>query len=252
MKIILALLSLTIVQARKDYQDYHHGKDCVDISHYGDLTFNDSTVELCNYKVKTHCTKRSEYICKDIPVHSCKVEGFPECEDHESSVPARDDTFEINDFVPMVCKSGVKKPLTETKMMPVCRNITKQQCDTKWVLNAAGEKVWAGNENCKDVTWEDCTLQPRQITTEVETYDCNEAPDVISYKTVVRKDVDVPLFSRKCRAVAKPVCTVTTDTQCETVEWEDCQDNIAPNCFKSLFRVPYQEYNHLQRCTVSH
>ena len=249
MRIILALLSLTIVQA---YKDNHDGQNCVDISRYGDLTFNQTTVELCNYKFKTQCQKRSEYICKDVPVHHCVVEGYPECEDHESTVPARDDSFELNDFHAMECKSGVKKPLTEIKMMPVCETVTKQQCDTKWVLNAAGEKIWAGNENCKDVTWDDCSLQPREVTTEVDTYECTEDPVAIAYQTVNRLDVDVPLFSRTCKAVAKSVCSVTTDRQCETVEWEDCQDTVVPNCFKTMFRVPHQEFNHLLRCTVGH
>ena len=247
MRILLVLLSLASVLASEENSP---GKNCVDISRYGDLTFNESTVELCNYKLKTDCVKRSEYVCRDVPVHQCQIVGFPECEDDETKVTARDDSLEINDFHPIECKPGATKVLTEVKMMPVCETITKQQCDTKWVLNAAGEKVWAGNENCKDVTWEDCSLQPRNVTTEVETFDCTEVADAIQYQTVTVNEVEVPLFSRTCKAVAKPVCTVTTSRQCETVEWEDCEDNIFPNCFKSLFRVPHQEYNHLLRCTV--
>ena len=247
--LLLVLLSLAAILRAVKVEE-HGGKNCVDISRYGEITFNDSTVELCNYKFKTECVKRSENVCRDVPVHDCMIMGFPECEDHENTVLARDDTLEINDFKPIECKPGPVKVLTEVKMMPVCETVTKQQCDTKWVLNAEGEKVWAGKENCKDVTWEDCSLQPRNVTTEVETWDCTEASDALQYQTVAVKEVEVPLFSRTCRAVAKPVCTVTTSRQCETVEWEDCQDNVFPNCFSSLFRVPHQEYNHLLRCTV--
>ena len=182
-----------------------------------------------------------------------EVVAYTECEDQQTTVKARDDSLDISDFYPINCRPHpVPQTLTEVKMMPVCQNITKQHCDTKWVLNAAGEKVWAGNENCKDVTWEDCSLQPRNVDTEVETFDCTEAPDAIQYQTVAVNEVEVPLFSRTCKAVAKPVCTVTTARQCETVEWEDCEDNVLANCFDSLFRVPSQEYNHLLRCTLAH
>ena len=114
---------------------------------------------------------------------------------------ARDDSLDINDFYPIQCRPHpVPQILTEVKMMPVCENVTKQHCDTKWVLNAAGEKVWAGNENCKEVTWEDCSLQPRNVTTEVETYDCTEATTAILYQTVAHNKV---FYVLKCCYIKK-------------------------------------------------
>ena len=248
MRILLAVLSLSSVLALKD-----KSQNCVDISRYGELQFNESAVELCNYKLQTKCARRSQEVCRDVPVHQCEVVGYADCDDQETSQPARDDSLDIGEYHPIDCQpSPQPHVLTEVKMMAACENVTKQQCDTKWVLNQAGEKVWAGNENCKDVTWEDCSLQPRNVTTEVQTYDCTEADEAILFQTVVHTNIEVKLFSRTCRAVAKPVCTVTTERQCQTVEWEDCEDVLLPNCFKSLFRVPYQDYNHLLRCTVAH
>ena len=116
--------------------------------------------------------------------------AYAECEDQQTTVRARDDSLDINDFYPIQCRPHpVPQILTEVKMMPVCENVTKQHCDTKWALNAAGEKVWAGNENCKEVTWEDCSLQPRNVTTEVETYDCAEDDTAILYQTVSHNKV---------------------------------------------------------------
>ena len=170
MRISVSLLSLLTVQAA---QEQEKGKNCVDISRYAELTFNESTQEICNYKFQTQCLKRSEEVCQEVPVHQCEMVAYTECEDQGTTVRARDDSLDISDFYPIHCQPHpVPHILTEVKMMPVCENITKQHCDTKWALNAAGEKVWAGNENCKEVTWEDCSLQPRNVTTEVETYDC--------------------------------------------------------------------------------
>ena len=69
-------------------------------------------------------------------------------------------------------KSAVPQQLTETKQMPVCVPVTKQQCDSKWEVQVNAEtgemeKVWAGNENCREVTWEDCSLETREVTQQV-------------------------------------------------------------------------------------
>ena len=136
--------------------------------------------------------------------------------------------------------------------MPVCKNVTKQQCDTKWVINELNEKVWAGNENCKEVTWEDCTLEDREITQEVEVWECTPATQPISYQVPIVANVDVTTNNRVCEARANSVCSHTSEVKCKTVEWEDCTDNITPTCFSAHFKVPYQEYDHRLRCTVGH
>ena len=60
MRITLALLSVATVQAYRD-------KDCVDISRCADLTFNESAVEICNYKFQT------QEVFQDVPVHRCEL-----------------------------------------------------------------------------------------------------------------------------------------------------------------------------------
>ena len=60
------------------------------------------------------------------------------------------------------------------------------------------------------------------------------------------------VVTRTCEPVAQSVCEVRVEEQCEDVEWQDCEDVIVPNCYKSLFRIPYQEYNHLMRCALQY
>ena len=59
-------------------------------------------------------------------------------------------------------------------------------------------------------------------------------------------------YNRVLEARAKPVCTYTSEDKCETVEWEDCMEKVSPNCIRSSFIVPYQEYDHWIRCSVVH
>ena len=110
----------------------------------------------------------------------------------------------------------------------------------------------SGYENCKEVEWDDCRLEPRIVETEVETWDCQPSEAPILYQSVVHHTVEATVINRTCQPVAQSMCTVTKEEQCQQVEWLDCEDVIVPNCYKSLFRVPYQEYNHLLRCTVQH
>ena len=51
------------------------------------------------------------------------------------------------------------RPEIHIKLEPRCRNVTKQDCVTKWELNSQGRKVWAGNEECRPVTWQKCELE---------------------------------------------------------------------------------------------
>ena len=46
--------------------------------------------------------------------------------------------------------------------VPRCIEVERQDCVTKWVLTASGEKIWDGNEQCTPVKWQNCTLVPEE------------------------------------------------------------------------------------------
>ncbi len=48
--------------------------------------------------------------------------------------------------------------MVSLRQVPRCVDVTKQDCVTKWVVGVDGQKVWAGNEFCKPVTWRKCNL----------------------------------------------------------------------------------------------
>ena len=77
MFLLVLSLTLTCTFALKNGHDDHEG--CVDISYYDPVQFNVTTEELCSYKMKPTCVKKQQTICKDIPVHSCKIEGYVDC-----------------------------------------------------------------------------------------------------------------------------------------------------------------------------
>ena len=247
-----SLRNTNSLEKNEKYRE-HEENECVDVSRFGPVQYEETDFELCDFKKTTHCKKHSKEICHDVQIQKCKLVGYADCKDLEKLETFNDDEMNYHEFFAQDCeKSRIPKTLTEMKKIPVCKNVTKPQCDSKWVLNEFGEKVWAGNENCRMVTWEDCTLELQPITTEVETFDCAPRDLPIVYQTVVQKPVKVNLHNRKCEPVAHPWCEVTTEMQCITVEWEDCVDIALPSCFQSKTKIPFQEYNHLLRCNVKH
>ena len=115
-----------------------------------------------------------------------------------------------------------------------------------------GFKVWAGNDNCEEVTWEDCSLEDRIVTQEIDVWECTPETQPILFQTVTVNSIDVTTSNRVCAPRADPVCTQTTEEKCKTVEWEDCKDIIVPNCISANFKTPYQEFDHRLRCSVGH
>ena len=226
--------------------------NCVDISNYGPVVYNETALELCTYRMITQCVKKSKEVCVNVPKLTCKFETHVDCEDKQNIELVNDDITDFAEFLPQICQPGEPKVLTEMKHQPVCVNVTRQQCDSHWVTTAQGDQVWAGNENCRNVTWEDCSLQLKPVTTQVETFNCTPAELPVVFATVVNREIEVTRVTRQCQPVAKPWCETTNVEECGTVEWDDCDDILLPSCYKNLFRIPYQEYNHLLRCNVEH
>ena len=253
----ILLVSFLVALSSGRSVHHHHGDghddNCVDISKYSEVQFNTSTVDLCSYKVTRDCSRQEREVCVSVPVTTCEVVGYPSCTNIPTNHILHDDATTTQTFTKQTCAvADEKQTITEVKQMPVCTNVTKEQCDSKWVINGAGEKVWAGNENCREVTWEDCHLVDREITQEIDVYICTPDTVAIEYEQPLYNEVDVTIYQQECEPRATPVCSQTSEVKCVTVEWEECQDSVHPKCFPAHFNIPYQTYDHRLRCTVDH
>ena len=190
-------------------------------------------------------------MCVPVPKEDCKIVKFLECDKKPLLSNQRCDKTEREYFVTHDCKQDGVEVLEEAKKMPVCTTVTKQQCDSKWVINNQGEKVLDGNENCKDVSWEDCTLEDRVITEEVPTYTCNNG-ETLTYSSHIVKEEDVTSYRKTCQPRGNPVCTQSNEIECTTVEWDDCRDELIETCKPFIFNIPYQTFHHTLRCSIEH
>jgi hypothetical protein len=158
-----------------------------------------------------------------------------------------DDITVTENFIPKKCYQNAVHPFEEIKKKAVCENVTKSVCDSKWEINEAGEKVWAGDENCRDVVWENCELKPYTVITEVPIYKCEDSAP-IAYVKPVYAEVPVTTLKTTCEPRAVPVCVHTAKSACAVVEWEDCQETVVEKCMDLFIREPSQGFDHRLKC----
>ena len=229
-----------------------HDDNCVDISRYSDVLYNTTIVDICSYSVERHCTKVTKPACTPVPTTTCEVKAYPDCANTPTTKVYHNDRLEQRSYTSKLCKPNGVRVLEETKKRPVCRNVTQQQCDSKWVINDLGQKVWDGNENCQDETTEECSLEDYVLPIEVPVWQCDD-DRVLSYPEPVFDTTEVTAYTTNCRVVANPVCTTTSKQECVTLEYEECFDQVEPKCQGGLaVQVPYQTFDHRLKCLFDH
>merc|ERR1711885_59865 len=215
----------------------------------GELQYNVTEQEVCTHKVERSCIKRNEKVCAPVPRVSCEVVAYPDCNNVPTVTTQRSDKTQDQSLITKECTQDSVEVLEEVKQMPVCTTVTKQQCDSKWVLKD-GEKVWDGNENCRDVSWEDCTLEDGVVKEEVPTFSCKDG-ETITYPTPVIMSEDITSYERTCKPQGHPVCATSNKEECTNVEWEECTEEAKETCIPVTFRIPYQTFLHTLRCSIS-
>ena len=56
-----------------------HDNLCRDLTDYGDLTYINETVTVCEYKLEKTCEEQTEEECMDVTELECEVELFTDC-----------------------------------------------------------------------------------------------------------------------------------------------------------------------------
>merc|ERR1711876_4951 len=260
---LLLLVPLMVAGHPSQHGGQHHGDghddQCVDISRYSEVQYNISVAPICTYRANRVCNTQVGTACVSIPHQDCQVIGYSKCSSDVFTQTFNDDSVDTLSFTTKQCQQDGFQILNENHKVPVCRNVTREQCDSKWVLNAVGEKVWAGNENCQLKTLEECTLVEKENPTQVPVWKCFD-DQIIKYNVPVIRQVSVEAYKTTCEAAAYAQCETTHETKCVDLDYEECSDTVEPACFGCPtpatagcgmeFRTPYQKYDHRLKCIV--
>ena len=143
----------------------------------------------------------------------CDIVPFTECKMTMGYTPYRSFDVIKRSKSKKVCRVGTDI-VQHTKMLPECRNVTKQNCITKWETDAYGKQVWAGNEACEPVTWKECKLVPKKVGFTVPKIECSDEGH-FTY------DDYIPV--EKKQMTSKMECKVKHATNCQPIHTEKCK-----------------------------
>ena len=229
--------------------------NCVDVSRYEELHFVPSE-DVCTSSIKATCIPRSQKVCVSVPKTSCTFSAGVDCTHVPTTQSYRCDRTEEKNFTPKKCVPNGFKTITEVKRVPHCHNVTKDVCDSKWIIDASGNKVFADNVNCKPKTWQKCELVDKVHTEKVQIKNCVDEKKPLFYLNPVFETMEVTSYRRSCAAVGGASCQVTYIQECTEVTWSDCTDEVDTTCkplpynSKVQSGIPTQEYIHLKRCAL--
>jgi len=139
--------------------------------------------------------------------------------------------------------------LKHIKKVPHCENKTSLNCETGWkVVN--GQKVWSGEEDCEEVTWQDCKLVDKEVDFPALESVCSPSPSE-EYAAPANRTVNVKVPMPNFEIVQKPICEAVTTNECVDVPYDDCSEPIRKEeCREFRVRKPKQDFIHKKKCLL--
>ena len=139
--------------------------------------------------------------------------------------------------------------IPHVKMLPECRNVTKQNCVTLWETDAEGKQQWAGNEACEPVTWQECKLVPKTVKFIVPEINCTDGQEVWYHEP--EKVTDVRMTNTfNCEVKHSTSCESQTRPDCKKIKFQECVEVPVTNCEPKTVHKPTQEKLHRKKCLL--
>ena len=95
---------------------------------------------MCNFFINIHGSFLFVQVCDEVTEIECEVVPYTECQMIMENTPYRSYKMVDKEYNKKTCTEGMKT-VQHTKMMPECKNVTKQNCVTKWETDENGNQV---------------------------------------------------------------------------------------------------------------
>merc|ERR1712096_581226 len=228
--------------------DLHNEEFCTDVSQYSPKYYEDEVETCCTTVYEPNCQRKFKKICMDVTDTICKPFAKPNYNNDSQTNPGQggpDNSGFDNgnkESGPHGSGSGPKKP-------PHCENKTSLNCETGWkVVN--GQKVWSGEEDCEEVTWQDCKLVDKEVDFPALESVCSPSPSE-EYAAPANRTVNVKVPMPNFEIVQKPICEAVTTNECVDVPYDDCSEPIRKEeCREFRVRKPKQDFIHKKKCLL--
>jgi len=233
---------------RREVVDLHSGEFCVDVSTYGAVVFEPTSREKCDTTFMKQCEDKNEQVCDEVTEIQCEIVPYTECSMTMEELPYKSHVMVPKTIKKKVCSEGMDV-VQHTKMMPDCRNVTKQNCISTFTTDEQGEQVWAGNEACEPVTWRECKLVPRQVDFKVPKINCEDG-DEVPYTDCEEAEKIQMITKMTCEVKHTTDCKPVVSTKCGNVQYQECTEEPEEKCEEVEMSVPKQEKQLKKKCLL--
>jgi len=230
--------------------DLHSGQHCVDVSTYKPVEFNDVTVKVCDSTIAKQCETKIDQTCLEVTEMNCDVQAYTDCKMTMEEVPFKSYDMVKGTYITKKCTES-SEVIQHTKSAPECKDVTRQNCITKWEIDEEGNKVWAGNEDCEDVTWQECKLVERKVDFTVPKVECVDDGNPIPYMRFVNTTKAQMLNKMTCEVKSAQSCKPVVSTKCATVEYQECAEAPVEECTQREVSEPTQMKIHQEKCILT-
>jgi hypothetical protein len=228
--------------------DLHGDQFCVDISSYGPVEWVEEDAQECETPFVKKCDQKSENVCAEVIETECEVVPYTECTMGVVPIDYSETELTPKEFSAQECVT-TRDTVPHTKMVPECRNVTKQNCVTLWETDANGKQVWAGNDQCEPVTWQECKLVPKDVKFIIPKVECTPQ-DPIWYHVPEEVTKTRETNTMTCVVKSTTNCKVVPRNDCKTVYYQECNEIPVPGCNPSKVHKPTQELIHRKKCLL--
>merc|ERR550532_3286637 len=228
--------------------DLHNKEFCVDVSTYQPVVWVEREAESCETVFVKQCSDRSENVCQDVTETKCEVVPYKECKSGQEPQQFTETKLTAKKFIEQGCTQG-KKTIPHTKLLPECRNVTKQNCVTLWETDADGKQAWAGTDACEPVTWQECKLVPKTVKFIVPEINCTDGQEVWYHEPEAVTDLRMT-NTFTCEVKSTTSCQSQTRPDCKKVEFQECREVPVTNCEPKTVHKPTQEKLHRKKCLL--
>ena len=233
---------------KRDIDPHSNDLHCIDVSTYEDVVWDSVPRDKCTATFPKKVITKQERVCEEVTTLQCNVIGYTECQMEMEGLSYKSYEMKEHYFGRKKCH---EETITEyhTKKKSECKDVTKQNCVTKWEIKPNGEKVWSGNEDCEPVTWNECKLVEYKVPFKTPTIVCVDA-EKIPWNDCV--DIFKTQMTSKmtCKPKSAVECSPISSRLCTTVQWQESYQEVVPKCETGYISKPRQEVSHKKKCLL--
>ena len=89
--------------------------------------------------------------------------------------------------------------------------------------------MWAGNEACEPVTWQECELVPKNVKFIVPEINCTDGQELWYHQPELVEDVRMT-NTFTCEVKSTISCETQSRPDCKSVSYQECREKPVTNC----------------------